>query len=323
MSTLCHLTGLPINEGDAVIVLPVSYKVPTYSSLCYHAEECAHLFALPFRAVMGDYNRIKQAGPESLLLLEHVNKYLCSSIPRVMSGARIALKEDGSMEPHGRHLNSEYMEAHKDAPDTRFDSVNALMEAMVFGSLHRGCESNKTHFSYLLIRQEFFVTLIENEYSQEQAALSDHVQHALDKRRELSTMNENDAVDEAFFKLHQTVFDNDFMRTLFQSCNYMPKAQIERLMRGIWLSGFNKEKRYAPDLNLFASALMDGWLVHLVYQHLGKTFYPQASMRNGQKQHAFTRLLVNAQKERRLSMLSEYSDENGYDEEIRARYQWI
>lgn len=322
MSTLCHLTGLPINEGDEVIVLPVSYKVPTDSSLCYHAEECAHLFALPFRAVMGEYNRVEQAGPESSLLIEFVNEYLCRSIPRVMSGARVALKEDGSMQEHGRHLNNKYMEAHKDAPRMKFDSVGALMKALQFGSLHKGSESDRQHFSYLLIRQDFFDALIDAEYTQEKEGLSAHFHAVMEKRHELAKMDGDDAVNVAFFEVNGIVF-NDFILSLFQNTNYVPKHQIERLMRNLWLKGIGKDRDLIPDIEQFTSALMDGLLVHLVYQHLGKTFYPQASMRNGQKQHAFTQLLANAQNERRLSMLREYSGDNGYDDEIRARYQWV
>lgn len=53
MSTLCHLTGMPIDKNDPVLVLPVRYQTPSSSNFCYHAEQEAMLFAMPFRAVMG------------------------------------------------------------------------------------------------------------------------------------------------------------------------------------------------------------------------------------------------------------------------------
>lgn len=324
MSTLCHLTGMPINEGDRVLVLPVSFKLPTTSSLCYHSENEACLFAMPVRGVMGEYDRVTIERGD--LLIDYVNQDLCHDNP-IIRGARVALKMDGRMEEHGCHLNEKAMELYYDNPAPQFKTVSALMEALNYGSLHHGEGASRQHYSYLVVNLDFFEIFVANEYAGERAALISHIAGVLNPQKFESGCSRDDVVDYIFCG----ALRNDLFRNLQEgdaslvigNVEHLPFMQIESVIRTHLFATLLREQSEKPvDIDLFSLSFVDVVLVNAIYRDLGRSYFPIASRRNGQKQHAFTKLLSVAQEERRRHYSAKFSPEEGYDRTLQLLRQW-
>lgn len=345
MTERCHLSGLPIDEGSPVLVLPVKFGAVTESSLCYQSDRLVRAFAMPVTGVLSDYGNINTSGVAIDRLRQHVEKNLADNNPRCQIGEvtkplpygfdpsnnYAAMRRDNYNEAQrGEFCNeSELLALHMKPNEAtkRFPlkSVTAseLLSLLRIAALSELSGGHIYRLTYIMIDKTFFDNLIAAHYQAEAEAIKNGI---LDLVLNAPERVKADGFDELFEWLLFRLENEAVNLIAFDSSDQPRDAMFKPLRKvaEVYHSVENdadKEKALSA-LKEWIDVITCYAMLQRVYRDQGKTYYPQVSRANVERQNQFTAFLYAQQEKRRQAKLKEYSPENGYDQETQGRYQW-
>lgn len=344
MTERCHLSGLPIDEGSAVLLLPVKFGAVTESSLCYQSDRLVRAFAMPVSGILSDgYGGVTTSGMAMELLRLHVEKNLADNSPACQLGAEpvpyrlapsnryAAIRRGNFDEAHPGEFCSEIelLALHNDPNNatTRYPlktlTAEQLLSLFRRASLSQLSGGHIFRLTYIMIDKTFFDNLVSAHYQAEWDAVKNGLMALALNAPEYQKRDDMENLsDWLLFCL-----ENDAMKVMDFDSDDQPREAMSPTLRKMTAAyhaakGTRDEANALSALTEWVDVMTCYAILQRVYRHLGKTYYPQVSRANTERQNQFTAFLYAQQEKRRQTKREEYSPGNGYDEDTQNRYQW-
>lgn len=339
MSSVCHLSGLPLRSGARVLILPVAYGMPAGSAYCNSANAAADLFHLPLIGQLQDFGMVRVENGDALLTyinnnLAYKHAWFAGHSPYHFGSELFACLKSGQ---DGQPLRGEWIDPQTvlepSTPESRsahilqqpFASCAALFETLLHGGLTQLGQTKMKTYTFVVVDYAFFQNitgrLVGDRLEQgvngfvakcmKTLALGqekDHRQHWV----AVSQLLSGDTLHNAFQIGMNTALDPLF------------KSTLETLL----LDLFEK----SPDADTASTSLREAFKtlstaasVYHIYRALGRSFLPQVNSVQPQSLAMFAQLLVDEVESRRAACRAELLDD-GYteteDRELLDRMQW-
>lgn len=339
MSTLCHLSGLPIKEGKPVIVLPLLLSTATCHGYTSVANKAADIFHFPFKGVMGEYGSVTT--DEGHALLNYVNENMANKTDWFKGLSPFAIgselfatvkSNDGGVE-RGEWIPYRAFD-NMDSPETRanyfhtdneFDTCDALLKVMANGSLIKPGRT-PTFLTYVTIDAAFFektsaILLGDAPKESTQAMLSLAM-----KAYEAASASEK---DKHWITLEKALTGSAFFEAKRIFVNTGVDEIIKSSLREALFDGLQAQTPTAnmkDKVNPLLTSISVLSSIYALYHKLGRTFLPQMISANMEAKAMFTHIVAGEIESRRsLNRLELIND--GYTEEDDAEFlnerQWF
>lgn len=343
MSERCHLSGLPIDVDAPVIILPVSFGAVVEPALCYQTEGNVSAFAMPIVGQLSDnYGAVTVKGVAVETLRRHIEKNLADNNRNCAIGPKpnvlfdpsrnyAAVRRDGYDEVQRGEFcsDSELLKLHmepnsatKRYPLKQVDAAQ-LMDLLKLGALSYLTAGNVKRITYIMISKTFFDDLVSAHY---QAELDKAKQVLMDLAINAPQYQQEKSMRDISSWLHFCVATAFYTQMQFNN-NHQPEDAMFGPFKKVvevyhLVKGTDEETKALSALTEWVEIMATFYMLIGVYTALGKSFYPQVSRCNNERQNQFTAFLYAQQEKRRQSLRAEYSTDNGYDDETQDRCQW-
>lgn len=344
MSERCHLSGLPIDENSPVLLLPVRFGAVTEYALCYQSDRLVQAFFAPITGVLADdYGNIKTSGAAAELFRQHIEINLADNSRYCQLGDEpkfsgfdpscryAAIRRENHNEAQvGEFCNeSELLTLHQEPnkATNRYQLKTVTMKETLSllrrASLSQLSGGHLYRLSYIIIDKNFFENLVSSHYQPEFNQVKDGLMALALNAPEHQKADDEENLDTWLL----FCLENRAIEIMSFDSSDHPRAQILKPLRKNILryhnaKGSEDEALMLSELTEWIDVLTCYAILQRVYSHLGKTFYPQVSRANNERQNQFTAFLYAQQEKRRKAKRNEYSPKNGYDKETQDRYQW-
>jgi len=339
MSTLCHLSGLPIKEGKPVIVLPLLLSTATCHGYTSVANKAADIFHFPFKGVMGEYGSVTT--DEGHALLNYVNENMANKTDWFKGLSPFAIgselfatvkSNDGGVE-RGEWIPYRAFD-NMDSPETRanyfhtdneFDTCDALLKVMANGSLIK-LGRTPTFLTYVTIDAAFFektsAILLGDAPKESTQVMLSLAMNAY----EVASASEK---DKHWITLEKALTGSEFFEAKRIFVNTGVDELIKSSLREVLFDGLQAQAPVAEmkdKISPLLTSIATLSSIYALYHKLGRTFLPQMIRANMETKAMFTHIVAGEIESRRASNRLKLIND-GYTEEDDAEFlnerQWF
>ena len=283
----CHLSNLLIKEDEPVIAIPVNYSMVKHTTtLTYTTNSSACPFWLPIKAQYNGYGSIHNVDSDSItnkLFLNFMNKNLFNSEEEVSPfnpNTFYIFKDDYDRPAHGEFITDEKALANrkdKDAiyPLTQFESIEQFFELAHSRSIFN-ISGTVSRVGFILIKESVFNLLVELDLK----SITPELKTTITDFVNLKSVSQNieidvDAPDDIFFKAsEQKEISDDFIHSDILS-QFNGSRNLSHIIKIELIRHWRKHTDQHNEAII--SGLLDSASINLLYQRLGKSFYPNAT----------------------------------------------
>jgi hypothetical protein len=315
MNTRCHLSGLPINENDPIIALPVALSTPKYAAQCYQSDRDAMLHGYPILGTYTDYGLFTPSDEDGAFPL-----FLKSMQSNLLVNSRW-FKETAQFDFSDRMLyllergefssDVQIIEANKAAvpgklnPDSLksplLNTTNSLTpEALIKGLQHghfvRVQNNFVVRYNYVLIKRDVFDEMVSKLYPSTTADYTVNIQNlyadamSMDSEPRFFRGMEEQSLRDAIGICNGDFITDDIRQTYLKIISTSERAGDDAVVI----------RACGSALSQLTPAVVRYGQIHVIYNDLGLTFYPQVSIANEKMQYRATRIIAQMQEALRL-----------------------
>jgi hypothetical protein len=315
MNTRCHLSGLPISENDPIIALPVALRTPNYAAQCYQSDRDAMLHGYPILGTYTDYGLFTPSdedGAFSLFLKSMQSNLLVNSrwfkesAQFDFSDRMLYLLERGEFSSDVKIIEAnQAVVPGKLNPDSLkppvLNATSELTPELLIKGLQQGhfvCVQNNfvERYNYVLVKRDVFDEMISKLYPNTTTDYTVNIQNLYvdamnmdSESRFFRGMQEHD-LREALGICNGDFITDDIRQTYLKIMITSEKVDDDAILTRACESA----------LSQLTPAVVRYGQIHVIYNDLGLTFYPQVSTANEKMQYRATRLFAQMQETLRI-----------------------